>query len=55
MVLQATAKQLRRGGLLITVHARPNQDLSELGVKKAVYRYEATTPGNVRLLKAGSQ
>lgn len=55
MVLKATAQQPKKGRLIVTVRATPNQDLSELGAKRAVYRFEVTTPGKVKLLGVGSQ
>ena len=55
MILEATAKQDKTGHLVITVRATPNQALKEFGLRQAVYRFEATTPGSVKLLKAVSQ
>ncbi len=55
MVLQATATPRGKSRLLVTVRATPNQDLSELGVKKSVYRFEATTPGKVKPLAGESR
>lgn len=55
MVLQATATVRGKSRLLVTVRATPNQGLSELGVKKAVYRFEATTPGKVKQLAVESR
>ena len=52
MILEATAQQDKSGHLIITVRATPNQDLTEFGIKQTVYRFEATTPGNVRRLKS---
>jgi hypothetical protein len=50
MILDAMAQRTEQGSVVITVHATPNQDFSELGIRKSVFTFEATTPGMVNLL-----
>jgi hypothetical protein len=49
-LLRATTRQSKTGTLIVTLHSTPNRDLSQFGIKKEVFAFEAAGPGVVRML-----